>query len=103
MDEHLKPLGLRVSSGAELLGCSESTVRRMLKSGELEGFRVRAGVRVDYDDLVRYCGFTLHLSLNLRQLIASHALPDALGETLAPASSLSPLFGECLGSQSLFR
>ena len=54
MEEDLKPLGLRVSSGAELLGCSESTVRRMLKSGELEGFRVRAGVRVHYDDLVRY-------------------------------------------------
>ncbi len=51
---NLKPLGIRVSSGAWVLSCSESTVRRMLKSGELEGFRVRSGVRIDYDDLIRY-------------------------------------------------
>jgi excisionase family DNA binding protein len=68
MDEHLKPLGLRVSSGAELLGCSESTVRRMLKSGELEGFRVRAGVRVDYDDLVRYVRTHRYLGVEDREV-----------------------------------
>jgi excisionase family DNA binding protein len=67
MEEDLKPLGLRVSSGAELLGCSESTVRRMLKSGELEGFRVRAGVRVDYDDLVRYVRTHRYLGVEDRE------------------------------------
>ena len=54
MDEDLKPLGVRVSEAAERLGCSESTVRRMLKSGELGGYRVRAAVRVDSEDLIRH-------------------------------------------------
>lgn len=54
MSEHLEPLGLRVSVAAKLLDCSESTVRRCLKSGELKGFRVRTGVRVDREDLGRY-------------------------------------------------
>ncbi len=54
MREHLEPLGLRVSVAARLLDCSESTVRRCLKSGELKGFRVRTGVRVDREDLDRY-------------------------------------------------
>lgn len=54
MDEHLEPLGLRVSVAARLLDCSESTVRRCLKSGELKGFHVRSGVRVDREDLDRY-------------------------------------------------
>ncbi len=54
MNDHLEPLGLRVSAAARLLDCSESTVRRCLKSGELKGFRVRTGVRVDREDLDRY-------------------------------------------------
>ena len=67
MDEHLKPLGIRVSSGAWVLGCSESTVRRMLKSGELEGFRVRAGVRVDYEDPTKYVRTHRYLGVEGRE------------------------------------
>ncbi|MCM0018398.1 MAG: helix-turn-helix domain-containing protein [Tagaea sp.] len=31
-----------IAKAAEALGCDESTVRKMLKNGDLQGFRVRA-------------------------------------------------------------
>jgi excisionase family DNA binding protein len=53
-------MGQKISldaAGAEL-GASKSTVRRLISSGKLPAYRVgkTTMVRVDRDDLTKYCG-----------------------------------------------
>lgn len=53
MSKNMPPRWLQVKEAAELLNVSEATIRRCLRSGELEGIKVRGAVRVDRDDLER--------------------------------------------------
>ncbi len=48
------PRWLKVSEVADKLNVSESSVRRLLDSGELEGVKIGGSVRVDGEDVDRY-------------------------------------------------
>jgi excisionase family DNA binding protein len=53
MDARMRPRWLKVGEAAELLNVSESTIRRCLADGELEGIKVRGAVRADRDSIGR--------------------------------------------------
>lgn len=55
----LEPL-LSVSEAARLLRVSEQTVRRLMRRGQLPGFRVGAQWRIDRDGLGTHPGRTTH-------------------------------------------
>ena len=48
------PRYIKIREAARLLAVSESTVRRWLAEGRLEGFRVRGVVRVDREFIDRF-------------------------------------------------
>jgi len=53
MDREKQPRWLRVGDAAHELSVSESTIRRCLTGGDLEGIKVRGAVRVDRDSIER--------------------------------------------------
>ncbi len=48
------PRWLKIREAADKLNVSETTIRRLLASGDLEGAKVRGAVRIDGDDVDRY-------------------------------------------------
>ena len=53
MDKGNQPRWIRVRDAARALNVSESTIRRCLTGGDLEGIKVRGAVRVDRDSIER--------------------------------------------------
>lgn len=53
-DKNAPPRWLKIRETADKLNVSETTVRRLLASGDLEGAKVRGAVRVDGFDVDRY-------------------------------------------------
>lgn len=61
---------LKIWEAADELNVSETTIRRLLASGDLEAAKVRGAVRVDGEDLTRYLNERRYADLKRSGMLA---------------------------------